>query len=63
MNLKGNPLSGFMSDRLGRIDMGIALCHIMEESGGGFCFSKVKGAPERLGAIYVGTVSVKQNKY
>ena len=53
---KGNPLLGFMSDRLGRIDMGIAICHIMEERGGKVRFSKEQGAPARKELVYVGTV-------
>ena len=47
--------SGIMSEKLGCIDMGIALWHIASESDG-FRFSKEPGAPERKGFIYVGTV-------
>jgi len=53
---KPNPLLGFMTGKLGCIDMGIALCHIMTESDG-FTFSKESNAPERKGFIYMGTVS------
>jgi len=48
-------LLGF-SSKMGRIDMGIALCHIAVESDG-FSFAKEAGAPGRRGFIYVGTVS------
>ena len=52
---KPNTLLGFMTGRLGCIDMGIALCHIMKERDG-FCFSKEGDAPVRKGCIYMGTV-------
>ena len=43
---KPNPLLGFMFNKLGCIDMGIALCHIAEESDN-FGFAKQAGVPER----------------
>jgi len=52
---KPHPLLGFMTSRLGCIDMGIALCHIMTESDG-FRFVKETGAPARKGHVYMGTV-------
>ena len=45
----------FMPDKLGCIDMGIALYHIASESAG-FRFAKEPDAPERKGFIYSGTV-------
>ena len=50
----GGPL-GFGSNRLGFIDMGIALCHIAQESSD-FCFVKETETPERKGCFYAGTV-------
>ena len=47
---------GFIYNKLHSIDMGIALCHIAEESAD-FHFSKEAEAPERKGYIYMGTVS------
>ena len=47
--------SGIMPEKLGCIDMGIALWHIASESDG-FRFSKELDAPERKGFIYAGTV-------
>ena len=52
---KANPLLGFIYNRLHCIDMGIALCHIAEESEA-FHFSKEEGVPERKGYVYTGTV-------
>jgi len=52
---KASPLLGFIYNRLARIDMGIALCHIAEESDS-FRFVKETGAPERKGCVYTGTV-------
>ena len=52
---KANPLFGFIYNRLHIIDMGIALCHIAEESGD-FRFEKEENVPERKGCIYMGTV-------
>ncbi|MCL1796632.1 MAG: nitroreductase [Clostridia bacterium] len=49
-----SPL-GLVSGKLSEIDMGIALCHIMKDSGG-FSFSAESGAPERAGYLYAGTV-------
>jgi hypothetical protein len=53
---KAMPLLAFMFDKLSYIDLGIALCHIAEESTD-FTFSKETGAPERKGCIYMGTVA------
>jgi len=50
-----NPISGLVMNRFSFIDMGIALCHIAEESGD-FTFVRDAGAPERRGCIYMGTV-------
>jgi nitroreductase len=50
-----SPL-GMMTSRLSFIDMGIALCHIAEESKE-FRFAKEAGAPERKGRVYMGTVT------
>ena len=52
---KANPLLGFMYNKLNTIDMGIALCHIAEESDK-FSFSKIAGVSERKGHVYTGTV-------
>ena len=52
---KPNPLMGLFFGQLGRIDMGIALCHIAEESES-FSFSKETEAPVRKGYEYMGTV-------
>ena len=51
---KKKALIGFMN-KMGYIDMGIALCHIAEESEG-FSFAKEEGIPERKGYVYIGTV-------
>jgi len=50
---KPNPLLGFMFNKLNRIDMGIALCHIAEESES-FHFMKIENPPARKGCIYMG---------
>ena len=52
---KATPLLGFIYNRLHTIDMGIALCHIAEESES-FRFTKESDAPAREGCIYMGTV-------
>jgi len=52
---KTYPFLGTMFNRLGCIDMGIAICHIAEESGD-FRFAKEIDAPTRKGCIYIGTV-------
>ena len=52
---KGNPLLGFIYNKLHSIDMGIALCHIAEESDS-FHFAKETGVSERKGHVYTGTV-------
>ena len=50
-----NPLLGFIYNKLHSIDMGIALCHIAEESAD-FNFSKELDAAVRKGFVYTGTV-------
>ena len=50
----GSPL-GFIYSKLHCIDMGIALCHIAEESSD-FRFQKEVGVAERKGYVYMGTV-------
>ena len=52
---KSNPLLGFIFNNMGSIDVGIAICHIAEESEN-FRFAKEENAPERKGYIYMGTV-------
>ena len=42
------------------IDMGIALCHIAEESEA-FSFAKEAGVSERKGYVYMGTVGSDYN--
>ena len=51
---KLNPLKALVLDKLSCIDMGIAICHIAEESNN-FCFGKESNAPKRDGFIYMGT--------
>jgi len=52
---KTNPFVRFVYNRLNSIDVGIALCHIAEESSN-FRFSKEADAPVRPGYVYLGTV-------
>ena len=52
---KSNSLLGFIYNKLHTIDMGIALCHIAEESDG-FSFTKESEVPARKGYVYMGTV-------
>ncbi|MCL2703926.1 MAG: nitroreductase [Defluviitaleaceae bacterium] len=52
---KSNPLLGFFYNKLGCIDMGIALCHIAEESEN-FNYIKEANVPGRKGCVYMGTV-------
>jgi len=52
---KPSPLTGFIFNKLGCIDMGIAICHIAMESTD-FCFGKEPDAPSRRGYAYMGTV-------
>jgi len=52
---KPNPLLGFIYNKLHCIDMGIALCHIAQESES-FSFAKETDPPIRNGYIYMGTV-------
>ena len=52
---KANPLLGLMFNKMHCVDMGIALCHIAEESED-FRFVKDASAPERKGCVYTGTV-------
>ncbi|MCL2671783.1 MAG: nitroreductase [Clostridiales bacterium] len=49
------PLLSVLSQKLGSIDLGIALCHIAQETEN-FRFAKQPAAPERKGCIYMGTV-------
>ena len=53
---KLNPLLGLIYDKMVRVDMGIAICHIATESEG-FSFVKTDSAPVRKGLIYTGTVA------
>lgn len=52
---KPNPILGLMTNKLGCIDMGIAICQIAKESTD-FHFTKEQSAPARNGFIYMGTV-------
>jgi len=56
------PLLGFIYNKLHCIDMGIALCHIAEESAG-FAFSKEADAAVRKGFVYTGTVTGQGDLY
>ena len=53
---KSNPLLGFIYTKLHCIDMGIALCHIAEESAD-FSFTKEADTAARKGFAYMGTVT------
>jgi len=53
---KTGLLFGAWLGNLACIDMGIALCHIAEESES-FNFTKEEGAPDKKGHLYMGTVS------
>ena len=53
---KPGLLFGFMTEKLIRIDLGIAICHIAEESSD-FRFEKQKQAPVRKAFVYAGTVT------
>ncbi len=52
---KPNIIMGFMKNKLNCIDMGIALCHISQESET-FSYKKLDTAPQKKGYIYMGTV-------
>jgi len=52
---KANPLLGLMFNRMHAIDMGIAICHIAEESEV-FRFENDPSAPVKKGHVYTGTV-------
>jgi len=52
---KPNPLLGLILGRMGSIDLGIAICHIAQESEA-FCFVQDDDAPIKKGLIYSGTV-------
>jgi len=52
---KNNPLVGLIYNKMNCIDIGIAICHIAEESDN-FHFMKEADAPVRKGYIYTGTV-------
>jgi len=51
---KPNPLLGLMLGKMSSIDLGIAICHIAQESES-FSFTKDESAPIRKGLIYAGT--------
>jgi len=53
--IKPNPLFGFALKKMGSIDMGIAICHIAEESES-FRFIVEADAPARKGCVYMGSV-------
>jgi len=52
---KSNPLLRFIYEKMHCIDIGIALCHIAEESES-FSFAKEENIPVRKGYAYMGTV-------
>ena len=52
---KPNVITGIIKNKLNCIDMGIALCHIYEESDT-FSYKKLDTASEKKGYIYMGTV-------
>jgi len=54
---KLNIITGLLMNKLSLIDIGIAICHIYEESDN-FNFSKDTEAPKRKGLIYIGTVNI-----
>jgi len=53
---KANPLLGLMFNKMHCIDMGIAICHLAEESED-FRFTHEADAPVRKGCVYTGTVN------
>ena len=53
---KLNPLLGLIYDKMVRVDMGIAICHIATETKD-FSFVKAEDAPTRKGYVYAGTVA------
>ena len=57
---KPSALRGLMTNRLSHIDMGIALCHIAEESGD-FSFVKEADAPVCKGCVYAGTLHTRNH--
>jgi len=57
--LKPNPIMGLMFNKLGCIDIGIAICHIAEESEN-FNFAREPDSPVCKGLIYTGTVRDSQ---
>ena len=56
---KSSSILGFVYNRLHCIDMGIALCHIAEESEA-FRFAKESGVSRRKGHVYMGTVRTRE---
>jgi len=52
---KPNPLIGLMLGKMGRIDLGIAICHIAQESKN-FSFTEEPNAQQHKGFEYVGSV-------
>lgn len=53
---KPNPIAGLFLGKMGLIDLGIAICHIMVESEN-FGFAQEPNVPERKGFIYRGTAT------
>lgn len=53
---KPGALLGLIYNKLNCIDMGIALCHICEESES-FYFMQNPAAPQKKGYLYLGTVT------
>lgn len=52
---KPSIITSFMNNKLSYIDMGIALCHIAQESET-FSYDKLESAPQKKGYIYMGSV-------
>jgi len=53
---KSNPLLGLIYNKMHAIDMGIAICHIAEESED-FHFTRLTEVPAKKGYVYTGTVT------
>jgi len=54
---KPNPLVGLMLGKMSRIDLGIAICHIVYGELENFSFAEAGDAPVRKGLIYAGTIT------
>ena len=52
---KLGALKALMFEKLSQIDLGIAVCHIAQETDS-FSFARDDGAPQRKGLVYVGTI-------